>query len=154
MHHKQPAAVRSEVNGVPLERHAPVVALKAVQEIVVVSDDIDDLCAFSPFAQQLLNHVIVFLRPIDRPPQRPYVDQVPDDIERFELRLTQESQEGRRLAPSRPQMHVGNPTGSVVLHQGVGYSQSVHSAVGIQTAFCDNSATWDDNLPDSTRIGR
>ena len=32
MHHKQPAAVRSEVNGVPLERHAPVVALKAVQE--------------------------------------------------------------------------------------------------------------------------
>jgi hypothetical protein len=37
-------------------------------------------------------------------------------------------------------MDVGNPTGSVILHGVWVYSQAVHNIIGIQFAFCDNSA--------------
>jgi hypothetical protein len=135
VHHQQSAAVRSQMNGVFLNYHAAIVAPKPVKKLIMVPDNIDDLGAFAPFAQKLLKDIVVFLRPINRAPHRPDVDQITNDVERLKFGLAEKVQQLHRLAPSRPQVHVRNPTGSIILHDVRVYSQVVHSDGGHSIRF-------------------
>ena len=100
---------------------------KLVEKLIVVSDDIDDLGAFAPFAQKLLKNIVVLLRPINCAPHRPDIDQIANDVERLKFSLAKKVQQLHRFAPSRSQVHVRDPTGSIILHDVRVYSQVVHS---------------------------
>ena len=75
----------------------------------MIAGDINDVCAFARFAQEFLDDIVVLLRPIDSAPHLPDIDQVADDVERFEIVIAQEFQERSGLAAARPKVHVGNP---------------------------------------------
>ena len=77
------------VNCALLDLDIPVGATKAGHQFVVISWDINYAGALACFTQNFLDHVVVFLWPINSAPQRPNVDQVPDDVERVELGLAQ-----------------------------------------------------------------
>ena len=104
------------------DRDMAVVAAKASEEFVVVAGDVNDARAFARFAQEFLDDVVVLLRPIDSAPHLPDIDQVADDVERFEIVIAQEFEERSGIAAARPQVHVGNP----------GRAQSV-AASGVRT---------------------
>ena len=56
----------------------------------MVARDVNDARAFARFAQNLLNDVVMLLRPVTAATQLPDVDQVAHHIERFEFVFTQE----------------------------------------------------------------
>ncbi len=59
------APVRRAMKSMLLDGHRAISAEMALEKFVVVARDIDDLRTFAGFAQDFLNHVVVFLRPID-----------------------------------------------------------------------------------------
>lgn len=83
------------------------------QKLVVVAGNINDFCSLAAFAEELLNDVVVLLRPVDAAPQRPDVNQIPDQVECVELRIAQELEQGGGLASPRAEVNVGNPAGAV-----------------------------------------
>ena len=67
------------------------------------------------FAQKLLEHVVVRLRPVRAAPDFPEVDDVADEVDRFGFRVLQEIQKGFRLGGSGAKMHVGEKNGPIML---------------------------------------
>ena len=65
-------------------------AVIAAQEFVVIAGNVDQPRALARLAQQLLHHVVVRLRPIPRRSQRPAVDDVADQIDRFGFVVAEE----------------------------------------------------------------
>lgn len=108
-------AVGRFVNGIATdfdvaEVHARVVA----QTIVVVAWDEDDACSLARFPQQLLQHVIMALRPVWSAPNFPEVDDVADQIKMLAFDVFQEIEERGRLAIAHSKMDVGNEYGPIV----------------------------------------
>src|SRR6266513_8647 len=56
-------------------------ATEVGHQLVVISRYVDDVRAFARFSQNFLDHVIVLLRPINSPTQRPDIDQVAYDVQ-------------------------------------------------------------------------
>ncbi len=113
MHHQNPSPVGRGVHRVFLKRHAGVFPMEAGQKLVVVAGNINDFCSLAAFAEELLNDVVVLLRPVDAAPQRPDVNQIPDQVKSIELRIAQEFEQGGGLASPRAEVNVGNPAGAV-----------------------------------------
>ena len=87
----------------------------AGQKFVVVPRDIDDPGPFARFAQNFLDDVVMLLRPVDSPAQRPDVEQVTHNVERVEVVLFQEREDGTGVATPRAQMDIGNPPSTIAL---------------------------------------
>ena len=84
-------------------------AEEIAQELVVVARDIDDLGALARLAQQLLDDVVMALRPIPaRAPEPPAVDQIADEIERLGVIGLEEFEEVLILARPCAEMQIGN----------------------------------------------
>ena len=81
-------------------------ALEGAQELVVVAGDIDDARALAALAQQLLDHVIVRLRPMPGTAQPPAVDDVADQIDRIGIVIAEEIEQELRLGRLRAEMDV------------------------------------------------
>jgi len=79
--------IGGEMDRMLLNRYRAVGTEMAREKLIVISWNIDDTRPFARFAEQLLNDVVVLLRPINATSQRPDVDQVANDIERVELVL-------------------------------------------------------------------
>ena len=62
------AAVAQTVDGVLLHNDVAVTAVKLGQQVVMIARDVNDACAFARFAQNLLNDVVMLLRPINSAP--------------------------------------------------------------------------------------
>src|SRR5256885_17250569 len=106
---KQAAAVRQTMDRMVLDRDVAIDTVKFADQFVVVAWNVNDAGAFARFPKNLLNNVVMLLRPINTAPQLPDVDQVPHHIESFEFVLAQEIQQCARVRATRPEMHVRNP---------------------------------------------
>ena len=82
------------------------------QQLVVIARDIGDLRALARLAQDLLDHVVVALRPVPGLAQAPAVDDVADQIQAIRLGVFQEFEEKLGLAAARAKMDVGEPDGA------------------------------------------
>ena len=85
-------------------------AVIAAQEFVVIAGDVDDARALAGLPQQFLHDVVVRLRPIPGRAQRPAVDDVADEIDRFGFVTAEEVEQLVGLAAARSEMHVGDET--------------------------------------------
>lgn len=72
------------------------------EKLIVITRDADDPGAFARFAKELVDDVVMLLRPVDSTPQRPDVDQVAHHIERLKLVLLQENEKAAALLPRVP----------------------------------------------------
>ena len=87
----------------------------AGEKLIVVPRDVDDPGAFARFAQQFLDDVVMFLRPINPAPQRPDIDQIADDVERLELVVLQKMKQSSGVAAPGPEMDVGDPGSTIAV---------------------------------------
>jgi len=94
--------------------HGAEVPDEVGDEFVMVAGDVDDARPFAPGPEQLLNHVVVRLRPVEATLELPDVDEVAHDVERVELMLAEELEERLRLAAAGSEMHIGDPAGAIV----------------------------------------
>src|SRR5262249_2448949 len=84
----QDALARGGHMNCPLhDLNIPVGAAEARYQFIVISRNVNYACALAGFAQDFLDHVVVFLWPVDCAPQRPDIDQVAHDVERVEVGL-------------------------------------------------------------------
>src|SRR5205823_2026275 len=65
--------------------------------------------AFARFSKNLLDDVVMLLRPVNPAPQLPDVDQIAHDIECLELVLAQKIEQRACVRATRAQMNIGNP---------------------------------------------
>ena len=77
------------------------------RRLVVIAGDVDDVGALAGLAHDLLDDVIVALRPVPPALQAPAVDDVADEIEVLALVALQEVEQDLRLTASRAEMNVG-----------------------------------------------
>jgi hypothetical protein len=87
----------------------------AGEKFVVIAGDVDDPSPFARLAQNLLNHVVVLLRPVDPTTERPDINQVTDNVERVEFVLFQKSEEFFCTAPAGAEMDIGNPCSTIAI---------------------------------------
>ena len=110
MHDQQTAPVSSDVNRVIHHLDAPELQLCEIsQPLVVIPRDIDDPRSLADLAQQLLDYIVVRLRPVPGFLQPPAVDDVADQINRLRFGESEEIEEEFNLAATGPEMHVGDP---------------------------------------------
>jgi len=88
-------------------------AVEAAQELVVVAGHVDDAGALARLAQQLLNHVVVGLRPVPGRAQPPAVDDVADEVDGLRLAFAQELQQRVGLRAARAEMQVRDEQAAV-----------------------------------------
>src|SRR4029434_6263261 len=82
---EDPASVGRNVKCVFLDRDRAVSAEVTGEKFIVIAWNVDDPRPLAGLAQNLLNHVVMLLRPVNATFERPDVDQITDDVERFEL---------------------------------------------------------------------
>ena len=137
VHHPQLAAVGRLVD--PLLGHvdaAEVVVQVLARELIVVAGDEDHARALARLAQQLLDHVVVRLRPVPVPLELPAVDDVADQEQRVALGVLEEVQQRPRLAAGRAQVQVGDPQRAVALRRAAGLVVIRHQGPGRGVAPC------------------
>src|SRR6185436_10784711 len=98
-----------------LDLNISVSPAEARHQFIVISRDVNYTCAFAGLAQNFLDHVVMFLWPVNRPSQRPDIDQVAHDVERIEVGLAEKIQKRGGIAAARAQVRVGYPRGAIAL---------------------------------------
>src|SRR5919201_6080592 len=89
------------------EIHAAIFA----QELVMVAGYVDDPGALAYFAKELLQHVVMRLRPMPARTELPSVDDVADEINGVGIVMTQKVDEPLGLASARPQVDIRQEQG-------------------------------------------
>ena len=97
------------MNCILLDLDVPVGPTEVGHQLIVISRDVDYMRPFAGFAQNLLDHVVVLLGPVNSATQRPNIDQVTHDIERIEIVLAQEIQQRSGIAAARTKVRIRNP---------------------------------------------
>ena len=82
-------------------------ALEIAQELVMVAGDVEDARALAALAQQLLDDIIVLLRPVPAAAQAPAIDDIPDEIDRIGIVILQEIQKKTGFRTFRTEMDIG-----------------------------------------------
>ena len=76
MNNEHPTSVRETMDGMLLHGDVAVGAVKLGEQIIVITRDVNDAGPFTRFPENLLNDVVMLLRPVNPAPQLPDVDQV------------------------------------------------------------------------------
>src|SRR5262249_11249716 len=97
------------------ESHSTIVA----QRLVMITGNKHELGAFARLAQELLQHVVVRLWPVDAAPDAPEVDDVADKVDAVCVVAAQEVEEGFGLTGLRAQMQVRDEKCAVTPHAGL-----------------------------------
>src|SRR5215470_1807371 len=103
---------------------AEVSAVIFTQKLIMVARHVDHAGALARLAQQLLDHVIMGLRPIPGCPQAPTVDNVADQIDRVGVMIAQKVEKKLRLAPACAKMDIRNEERAKVSQ--AAFSHDVH----------------------------
>jgi hypothetical protein len=120
MHHEIAPAVAADMHDVALdgdaaEAHAAIVA----HRLVVIARHEHEIGALAHLAKQLLEHVVMGLRPIDAAPDAPEIDDVADEIKAsasWQRRKSREASAWQALVPRcRSEMN-GADSASSPLH--------------------------------------
>ena len=106
MNHKHAAAVGQTMDSMLLHLDVAISAVKFGEQIIVIARDINGPCAFARFAQNLLNDVVMLLRPINTAPQLPDVDQIAHNVESFKVVFAEEVEQCPSVRATRSQMHI------------------------------------------------
>ena len=85
VHDKDAPPVGGGVHRVRNDLDAAEIAGELRDKLIMVARDIDQPATFARLAEKFLDDVVVRLRPIATPPQRPDVDQVAYEIKRLDL---------------------------------------------------------------------
>ncbi|MEY2504402.1 MAG: hypothetical protein QOG27_682, partial [Verrucomicrobiota bacterium] len=109
MNDEDASAIGRQVDRLFLDRDMTVVAAKAPHQFIVIPGDVDDARAFARFAQKFLDDVVVLLRPVNSAAHLPGIDEVADDVERFQFVIAEEIEQGRGLTAPRSKMNIGDP---------------------------------------------
>lgn len=86
------------------------------EKFVVIAGHVDDPRTLANFAQQLLHHVVVCLRPEPAFAQAPAVNDVADEIDGVGVVVSQEIEQHFCLTATRSQVSVGEHQGPPTLH--------------------------------------
>ena len=126
MHDEIASAVGSDMDDVALNRdaaepHAAIVA----HDLVVVAGYEHEARALAGLAQELLQHIIVGLRPVDAAPDAPEIDDVADEVDARGVVAAQELEEGFGLAGLGAEMQVRDEKRAVTLHARFGLHRGV-----------------------------
>jgi hypothetical protein len=81
------------------------------RSLVVIARHVDDLGAFARLAQDLLDDIVMRLRPEPGAFEPPAIDDVADQIEIIALVMLEEIEQQLGLAAARAQMHVRDEDG-------------------------------------------
>ena len=112
---EDPASVGRNVKCVFLDRDRAVSAEMTGEKLIVIAWNVDDPRPFAGLAQNLLNHVVMLLRPVNATFERPDIDQITDDVERLELVFLEEGKKRRGIAAAGAKMDVGDPPRTVAV---------------------------------------
>jgi len=96
-------------------------AVVTAQEFVMIAGNVDDTSTLARLPENFLHDVIVRLRPIPGGAQRPSIDDVADEINRFSVVMAEEIEKLVGLTAARTKMHIGDeertkPSRGVVRH--------------------------------------
>src|SRR5665647_643077 len=99
VHDEITPAVGTDMDGVALDGDAaephPAIVL---QRLVVIAGNEDEVGSLAGLAQELLQHVVMGLWPVNAAPDAPEVDDVADEVDVGRVVATQEIEEGFGLA--------------------------------------------------------
>ena len=101
--------IRRAMNRIFLDRDVSIDAVKVGQEFIVIPGNINHTRALACLAQDFLDNVVVFLRPVTRAAQLPDVDEIADDVERLKFVVAEKIKHRVRVASAGAKMHIGNP---------------------------------------------
>ena len=102
MHDEVAPAVGADMDGVPLDGDAAELRAAIIAHgLVVIAGDEDEVVALAHAAEQLLQHVVMGLRPIGAALDAPEVDDVADEIDAVGVGVAEEVEEGFGLAGLR-----------------------------------------------------
>ena len=108
MDHQQLAAVGLGVDRLFLDLHPAEGELAVLpRRLVVVAGDVDDVGALARLAHDLLDDIVVRLRPVPPALQAPAIDNVADQVQSLALVPSQEIEQHLGLATTRAQMDIG-----------------------------------------------
>ena len=130
MQDEDPASVGRNVKCVFLNRDRAVSAEMTGEKLIMIAWNVNDPRPFAGLAQNLLNHVVMLLRPVNATFERPDVDQITDDVERVELVFLEEGKERRGITTAGPEMDVRNPSGTIAVRAISYHELSVTKAKG------------------------
>ena len=114
MKHQDASAVGRQVDRVLLDRDASIIAQVAAHMLIVVTGDVNYFGAFSALAKELLDDIVVFLRPENALLQRENIDQISHYIQRLEVILPEKIKQRFRLAVFVAEVNIRNPNCSPV----------------------------------------
>ena len=112
---EDPASVDRNVKCVFLDRDRAISTKMTGEKFIVIAWNVDDPCPFTGLAQNLLNHIVVRLGPVNATSERPDVDQITDDVERVELAFLEKGKQRLGITTAGPEMDVGNPSGTITV---------------------------------------
>jgi len=101
------------MNCILLDLDVPVGPTEVGHQLIVISRDVDYMRPFAGFAQNLLDHVVVLLGPVNSATQLPNIDQVTHNVECIEIVLAQKIEQRSGVAATRAQVRIRNPTGTM-----------------------------------------
>ena len=114
MNDPEPQTIGCLVNIFRLDRYVTKVDAKILPgSLIMVARNVDNLCALACFSKQLLNHIVMFLWPVESFLQLPAINNITDEIKLVAVGMFQKMQERLRPRPWRPQVNVGDPNGAV-----------------------------------------
>ena len=127
---EDPASFGRNVKCVFLNRDRAVSAEMTGEKLIVIAWNVNDPRPFAGLAQNLLNHVVMLLGPVNATFERPDVDQITDNVERVELVFLEEGKERRGITTAGPEMDVRNPSGTIAVRAIDHHELSVTKAKG------------------------
>ncbi len=78
----------------------------------MITSNVDDVGTLATLAEQLLDHIIVLLRPMPIAPQAPPIDNIADKIDRLGFMIAKKIQKQFRLCGLGTEMHIRDKEGS------------------------------------------
>lgn len=114
MDDEKSAPIGRAMDCILLQGNTSVIALETADKLVMISDDIDDFSALAPFAQELLNYVVMGLGPKNSTTKCPNINQIPYEIELLELGVPKKFKESGRITATSSKVNVRYPTRTVV----------------------------------------
>ena len=112
MYDENSTIIGGAMDGMFLDRDCAINPVKRTDHLIVISWNVDNSRSFARFPQNLLDDVVMLLRPVTAATHLPDINQIADDVERLEIVLAQEIKEAGRAAGPRPEVDIRDPSGA------------------------------------------
>src|SRR5689334_12171536 len=104
---------RGDMNIAGPDFDIPVAAAKVCHQLVMITGNINDPGTFPRLAQNLLNDVVVLLRPVNAAAKRPDINQIAHHVEGIEIVIAQKIQQHTRIGATTTEMCIRDPASTI-----------------------------------------